>query len=62
MNDDLKIQKAYGAWEERSLYGRKFMGTLRMTYIIDSVGKIKAIFKKVKPNGHDREVLEALDK
>jgi peroxiredoxin Q/BCP len=57
---DLKIMKAYGAWGEKSLYGRKFMGTLRMTYIINSNGKIKAVFKKVKPAGHDREILALL--
>lgn len=57
---DLKIMKAYGAWGERSMYGRKFMGTLRISYIVDSNGKIKAVFKKVKPAGHDREVLALL--
>lgn len=59
-DEDLKIMKAYGAWGEKSLYGRKFMGTLRVTYIINSNGKIKAVFKKVKPAGHDREILDLL--
>lgn len=59
-DEDLKIMKAYGAWGEKSLYGRKFMGTLRVTYIINSNGKIKAVFKKVKPAGHDREILALL--
>lgn len=59
-DEDLKIMKAYGAWGERSMYGRKFMGTLRISYIIDSNRKIKAVFKKVKPAGHDREVLALL--
>lgn len=62
VDEDLSLQKAYGAWGERSLYGRKFMGTLRKTFVIDSNGKIKAMFNKVTPKGHDREVLEALDK
>lgn len=59
-DEDLKIMKAYGAWGEKSLYGRKFMGTLRVTYIINSNGKIKAVFKKVKPAEHDREILALL--
>lgn len=59
-DEDLSIIKAYGAWGERSLYGRKFMGTLRISYIIGSNGKIAAVFPKVKPAEHVTEVLAAL--
>lgn len=59
-DEDLSIIKAYGAWGERSLYGRKFMGTLRITYIIGPDGKIAAAFPKVKPAEHATEVLAAL--
>jgi peroxiredoxin Q/BCP len=59
-DEDTSIMKAYGAWGERSLYGRKFMGTLRMTYVIGPDGNIRAIFPKVKPAGHDEEVLKTL--
>ena len=59
-DEDLKVLKAYEAWGERSMYGRKFMGILRKTYVIGADGKIKAIFPKVKPAGHEKEVLEAL--
>lgn len=59
-DEDLKIIKSYGAWGERSLYGRKFMGTLRITYIIGADGKIGAVFPKVKPAEHAAEVLAAL--
>jgi peroxiredoxin Q/BCP len=59
-DEDLSVLKAYEAWGERSMYGRKFMGILRKTYVIGADGKIKAIFPKVKPAGHDQEVLAAL--
>jgi thioredoxin-dependent peroxiredoxin len=59
-DEDLSVLKAYGAWGERSMYGRKFMGILRQTYVIGADGKVKAVFPKVKPAGHDDEVLAAL--
>jgi len=52
--------KAYGAWGEKTLYGRKFMGTLRTTYVIGPEAKIKAVFPKVNPAGHEKEVLAVL--
>ena len=48
------------AWGEKSMYGRKYMGILRSTFIIDNSGRISAVFPKVKPKGHAREILEAL--
>ena len=59
-DENLSIIKDYGAWGERSLYGRKFMGTLRITYVIGPNGKIHAAFPKVKPAEHAAEVLAAL--
>jgi peroxiredoxin Q/BCP len=53
-----KTIKAYGVWKEKTLYGRKFMGIERSTFVIDEKGKIAAIFRKVKVNGHTEEVLE----
>lgn len=50
--------KAYGVWKEKTLYGRKFMGIERSTFVIDEKGKIAAIFRKVNVNGHTEEVLE----
>lgn len=55
-----KIVQAYGVWGEKSLYGRKFMGTHRVTYLIDEKGKIAAVWPKVKPDGHAKEILAAL--
>lgn len=55
-----KILEAYGVWQEKNLYGRKSMGIVRTTYIIDGNGKISHVFPKVKVDGHIREVLAAL--
>jgi peroxiredoxin Q/BCP len=57
---DHKALEAYGVWQEKSLYGRKFMGIVRTTVIIDEEGKIAKVFPKVKVNGHVDEVLAAL--
>lgn len=54
------VLKTYGVWKEKSLYGRKFMGIERTTFIIDKEGKIKKIFPKVKVKGHAAEVLKLL--
>jgi peroxiredoxin Q/BCP len=59
---DRAIVKAYGVWGEKSMYGRKYMGTHRVTYLIDEKGKIAAVWPKVKPDGHADEVLEAAGK
>src|ERR1700688_1149696 len=56
------IAEAYGVWKEKSMYGRKYMGIERTTFVIDEKGKIAKIFAKVKPAGHAAEVLEALVK
>ena len=57
---DQSIVEAYGVWVEKSMYGKKFMGTERTTFIIDPMGKIAAIFPKVKPAEHTGLVLKAL--
>jgi peroxiredoxin Q/BCP len=59
---DHAIAEAYGVWKEKSMYGRKYMGIERTTFVIDEKGKIAEIFAKVKPAGHAAEVLEALAK
>jgi thioredoxin-dependent peroxiredoxin len=55
-----KTLEKYGVWQEKNLYGKKSMGIVRTTYIIDSNGTITNIFPKVKVDGHIREVLAAL--
>ena len=56
------VSKAYGVYKEKNMYGRKFWGIERTTYVIDPDGVIKAVFPRVKVDGHTREVLEALRK
>ena len=55
-----EIVAAYGVWVEKSMYGKKYMGTERSTFVIGPDGKIKAIFRKVKPEEHAAQVLAAL--
>ena len=57
---DHKVHEKYGAWGERSMYGNKFMGALRNTYVIDSKGKVAKVLPKVQPKKHDNLVLKAL--
>ena len=54
---DGKVCQAYGVWQEKSLYGRKFMGIVRSTFVISPQGKIAKIYPKVKVKGHVDEVL-----
>src|SRR5215813_7733424 len=58
---DKKIVEAYGTWKEKSMYGKKYMGIERTTYIIGADGKISHMFPKVKVSEHYDEVLEALE-
>jgi thioredoxin-dependent peroxiredoxin len=54
------LVQAYGVWGEKSLYGRKYLGTHRVTYLIDEAGRIAAVFPKVKPEKHAAEILAVL--
>ncbi len=56
-----KVIEKYGAWGEKSMYGKKFMGIIRSTFIIDEDGVIMKVFPRVSPEGHAEEVLKALD-
>jgi len=61
LSDEKKeVIEKYGVWQEKSMYGRKYMGIVRSTFIIDEKGKISKIFPKVKVNEHNKEVMEAL--
>jgi peroxiredoxin Q/BCP len=55
-----EVCEKYGAWQEKSLYGRKYWGIARITYIIDENGKIAKVFGKVKPADHSQEVIAAI--
>lgn len=61
LSDEKKsVLEKYGVWKEKSMYGRKYMGVERTTFVIGSDGKIKKIFNKVKVPDHDKQVLDAL--
>jgi len=57
---DKKVCESYGVIQEKSMYGKKYMGIARMTFIIGPTGKIQHIYEKVKPDGHAEEVLAYL--
>ncbi|TMK56328.1 MAG: thioredoxin-dependent thiol peroxidase [Actinobacteria bacterium] len=57
---DHAVAEKYGTWVEKSMYGRKYMGVARATFIIDPKGKIAKVFPKVQPKKHDDLVLKAL--
>ena len=59
-DEELKVHGLYDTWKEKMNYGKKYMGTERSTFVIGADGKIKKIFRKVSPKGHEVEVLAAL--
>jgi thioredoxin-dependent peroxiredoxin len=58
---DHKAAEAYGVWKEKSMYGKKYMGIERTTFVIDTDGVIKKIFPKVRVEGHADEVFAAVN-
>lgn len=54
------VAEKYGVWKEKSMYGRKYMGVERTTFLIDAKGVLRQVFEKVKPAGHAEEVAAAL--
>lgn len=59
-DENKETLEAYGVWTEKSMYGRKYMGVERSTFLIDPEGKIAKVWRKVKVPGHARSVLDAL--
>lgn len=57
---DHATAEKYGVWVEKNMYGKKYMGIERTTFLIDGDGKVRRVWRKVKPAGHAREVLEAV--
>ena len=57
---DHKVAEKYGAWREKNLYGKKSMGIQRSTFLVDAAGKVVKVWKSVKVDGHDQQVLDAL--
>jgi peroxiredoxin Q/BCP len=59
-DEDIKTAETYGVWVEKSMYGRRYMGMERATFLIDGAGNIRQIWRKVKVPGHAEEVLAAV--
>ena len=57
---DHKVAEAYGAWGEKSMYGKKYFGIIRKTFVIGKDGKLEHVFHKVKADGHGKEILDLL--
>jgi thioredoxin-dependent peroxiredoxin len=59
-DEDHQVAERYGVWGEKSMYGKKYWGVDRTTFVIDEEGRIARVFEKVKPQGHAEEVLAQL--
>lgn len=57
---DHAVAEKYGVWGEKSLYGKKFMGIQRSTFLIDAKGKVAKVWRNVRVEGHDEKVVEAI--
>jgi thioredoxin-dependent peroxiredoxin len=57
-DEDLKVHEAYGTWVEKSMYGRKYMGTARTTFVIDENGILVEIIEKVDTKNHTNQILK----
>nr|WKN36685.1 thioredoxin-dependent thiol peroxidase [Tunicatimonas sp. TK19036] len=57
-DEDKTVNEKYGVWQEKSMYGRKYMGTVRKTFVIDESGIIEDIIKKVKTKDHSAQILK----
>jgi len=60
-DEDATVSKMYGVYKQRNLYGKKYMGIERTTFVIDKTGRIAQIYPKVKVEGHIENLLEFLD-
>ena len=60
-DEDHKVCEKYGVWQEKKMYGKTFMGAARTTFLIGKDGKVTHVMEKVKPEGHEKAVLELLE-
>jgi thioredoxin-dependent peroxiredoxin len=59
-DEEKTVLQAYDVWKEKSMYGKKYMGVERTTFLIDPQGQVAKVFSKVKPAGHAAEVMAAI--
>lgn len=60
-DEDHAVAERYGVWGEKMMFGRKYWGVLRTTFVIDAKGRVARVFEKVQPEGHGEEVAKALE-
>ena len=60
-DEDHEVSEAYGTWVEKNMYGKRYMGVERSTFVIDADGTVARVMRKVKPDTHAGDVLAALD-
>ena len=60
-DEDHAIAARYGVWGEKMMFGRKYWGVLRTTFVIDAKGVVARVFEKVQPEGHGEEVAKAVE-
>ena len=60
-DEDHAVAEAYGVWVEKSMYGRRYWGNERTTFVVDTDGKVASVLRKVKPGEHDERVLAELN-
>jgi thioredoxin-dependent peroxiredoxin len=58
---DTTVSQLYGVWKEKNMFGKKYMGVNRETFLIDKDGIVRKVWHKVKPEGHANEVLETVE-
>jgi peroxiredoxin Q/BCP len=61
-DEDHAVCDKYGVWVEKSMYGKRYWGAARTTFVIGKDGRVLHVFEKVKPEGHDREVIDWIAK
>lgn len=59
-DENHELAEAFGAWQEKNNYGKKYWGVARMTFLIDEEGIVRKVWAKVKPDGHAEEVIQAI--
>lgn len=60
-DEDHAVAERYGVWGEKMMFGRKYWGVLRTTFVIDAKGVVAKVFEKVQPEGHGEAVAKALE-
>ncbi|MBO0797110.1 MAG: peroxiredoxin, partial [Ktedonobacteraceae bacterium] len=58
---DTKVSQLYGVWKEKNMYGKKYLGVNRETFLIDKEGIVRKAWSKVKADGHAQEVLDTIE-